>query len=690
MTTTPVSTTTICSFLPSKIDEYVFLDVLPYDVTFTRTELRILQKLIIKSGNFPSNQSVYKLMSIVKSIFFSDNNTFYRTSFISIMDGMFTGQTIANIFRNSEKIVNIIEKFINVDITNTWIAVGEESDLSFFPPYYEKRSIAYDPLVVYDGFPLLLNVQKVNISNLFQIPIDILWYPADTSAFPNIQSSLWAALYSYNISVVFPINIDEIDTMTMSMTKQASSTKLNFPAMSLKQLAGYIILTYNQSAIDTFIRKFDSDSSPIANLIGNIMNTLSNIKYDSDNLSKNTQLAALNTSIIPKIASLIQMDISNECDTCVRNGQLFSGESAQKCSTTLNNQVIRTVLSKYSQFDKTPVSLVDFVGICPIQVRTILSIFPYYNLNEISVVNGIIVLTPLKNIQQSTVSQEALGFLDNIKTDLEPDFSTSLSSFKAFVAQLLMNDIKAEVVNELIPIYQKFNGLLCTLIVATLIEFIFGISMGAEMMFLLIKQLTKEDIQAIDRANSSTCLNMSKSVTSKSTTSAVKNMISNLLSNPIMQFNVDHIEDIIKQAKSVKNINDQMTIISQYQYLSYSVMYYWAVVKKFDKSVRTLVLSMLLLSDLSDSMKNLIYTKMNMAPINLNAVSVNLTTSGKLNNTTPSILSTPVDFYSNLIDQGIDPSSDFNDIATYIRFKTDYNLYRVIDNNFPQSSLLGF
>ncbi len=701
-------TTTLCSLFPRASDSFI-LNFVPESIQFNRFEVNELQRMYINDPRLGGKQTTYRLLSILKSIIHNPAYEDHLKTLFDTMQQLYAKKTVTQVLNDRECLISLLQRFQDVLVTSTWLPIEKEYNLGLFLPYFDISAQKYHPMDVYEGLPVEPNFKKIQIANLLQIPIEKLWYPTDNIGFSELRSMQWALLYKYGITPIFPPVNSSFNQNTLSQ----------LPTMSLRQLAGLLINTQNPAVCNEFIKKFDTPSKE-SKLGGVIMSMLQSVASINGNRAA---LLVLNNVILDKMSASLGVPLSTECNTCVRtNVSKMDESSLLKCTTQLNRETIKTVLSAYPTFETKKVKITDFKGICPIQVRTILSVFNYYRMKKITIVDSVIVLEPVilqlmtkkldkdasnamkpqqqssqysQQCSQANVSKEAISRLDQVKSH------TSMfngRAFQDFVLDLIAFGIEAELVNELMPLYYNMNGLRCTLIVATLIQVTFGIQVNANAMYDLLSKLTAADINQIDATTKSNCnINIptkntladmiktyvdSAACVVKSPNSSIHKPCRSSLQRVDTRF-VREVINKLKSGPNVMNSVNKMSLLSQYSFFSYPLIYYWAVERKFDDSVKEDVMLMLSLSEISNFSKTFIMSKLQMRPIDLR--SVTYTGSNQPTVVDPNAstqITSPEQFYEIMIGRGVDISCDLNDIATYIRSMQDYNLYKLVQDNY--------
>lgn len=634
----------LCTIGTLKTNQELYADIQAFPTTniyFTNLQLDAFRYSRITGPNF--NQSIYRLLSIVKSIVENEQYREYGDHLLAIMTDVYQNETIDNILCNKTALITIMEPFLNIFITNTWIKTYAESDFTTFLPYFNslERDLGNLPAqFVADGFPFEPNLVKIAIANILKVPISAL-YCAD-GEFAALETVLWALLHVYGITpqLILPNKV------------------LNYQLMNLSELSGYVIVYKNKVAAKVFLSKFGiNNESLVAMAIIHILKAIEASTTSSD-------LIKLNEEVLKNTAQILQTSIDPKCTECKRKGAL-SQNKLVKCASTLNRNAILTVLSMYPQFEKG-VKLSD-IKICPIQVKTILSVFSYYEHRRITIESDVICLASLR------LPDEELTITANFEAEFnELVASVSLNgTYAQFSMALMTIPLSAEFILQVVEHSYNFSGLKTTLVAATLVQFTFGINTNAQIMYEMIQKLNSLDIIQINKK-----LNVSDNIVYKIKLDELYVNIENLI--PV---DTTIIEETIRSLAKQTNIVDKISMLSRNIYSTYSIIFYWLVRMKKDRGIEKDIYLMLLFSNLSDNLKSIVYKRLKEPLIKLKNLTFNNDRGKDFAITSPSTFYKPFDFYSMLKAQNIDISSDLEDLSTYIRLQEDYHLYKLICQN---------
>lgn len=158
--------------------------------------------------------------------------------------------------------------------------------------------------------------------------------------------------------------------------------------------------------------------------------------------------------------------------------------------------------------------------------------------------------------------------------------------------------------------------------------------------------------------------------------------IDGLYVNTKWLFRVDtsDIEKMIARIDKQVKLIDKVAILSENIFSAYSIMYYWLIEKEKNEGIKNTIYLLLLFSTVPESLKTYLYDNLNRPTMKLKELSYKTPSDG-LAFTTPVKTISPTDFYSLLLRQNINISTEINDLSTYIRVRQDYSLHDLIKQN---------
>lgn len=635
------------------------------------------------------NQSIYRLLSIVKSLIENVDYTDKLQMLQSLMQNLYGNDPIQMVLCNQKRIIQVMQPFTDLFITHTWIKQAPEiTARPLLIPYFKAQEPTTVPLLPLPknkngtslssastilnssgsnfinhfnsrtvpaecmsfGLPFEPNRVKIAMSNILKIPISFLHTPSSAnSEYATLDTVLWALFFA-----------DDITPKLLVQNKI-----LNYQLMSLPELSGQIIANKNRDAAKVFLDKMNRRTSSqqetrLQPIISQIVKTIE----DSDS----SDLKQLNDQVLSLVAKMLQVPTDTSCLECKRKGVL-SEEKLVRCTSLLNRNVIFTVLLAYPDFEYgVPL---QSLKICPIQVRTVLSIFNYYKFRKINIENGFIQLsTASAAITSVKKMMEEQNYFQQSFENLVASVNLK-ASFMEFVNTILsLSSLPVTFLLNVMENAYNLNGLKTTLIAATLVQFTLGINTNAHFMYELIKKLSPLDIAEINKK-----LGMSDNVLKKFD-------VDELYIDPGWLIAVDtkYIHDTIVQLEKQPKIIDKISFLSQNIYSAYSIMVYWLDTRQQDQRIKTSIYLLLLFSTIPERLKTIVYQKLSEPTVKLKELTYNKP-SDRFAFTTHSAATRPYDFYYSLLANNIDFVSDIQDISTFVRVKKDYPLYTIAQEN---------
>uniref|UniRef100_A0AAU8GD59 Uncharacterized protein n=1 Tax=Faxonius propinquus nudivirus TaxID=3139431 RepID=A0AAU8GD59_9VIRU len=450
------------------------------------------------------NKSAYYWINICNNIF---NDYNWQEKILNELETNHNNDTLQEIIifvtKNISKYLKLCDKTMLKQIDNP-LQKNKKKYLSYIMNLQnletsnENISLETPYIKIVKKLPILKNTNAVRLSKILNLCSSNIWYPIDTEELPLFRAVLYNLLVLYNIE---PIIIENPPT---SITTEYLQT------LTEKETAGLMIQTL--SKLDKRVLESFNNLSIITSTteIGRFLNTL----LDMLNMMTKEELIAYEKNILHDL----EIEISHTpMMKDERNDQLLpinikEMPKTKLCQSIITNQILFKILSEYPNL-KSNTNIINF-NICPILIKYIFSIFPYYNKKEINIINNNIVLSNISNIDNIQLQYNNIQTFEHIKSMV--NFDNNYMKYKTIITQAFFTNKELD---DIISFLINSNGFACMAIAAQILEYHKNININANQMYILLSKLTSEQLNYLDEQSSCKLLSFkNKSINNSITT----------------------------------------------------------------------------------------------------------------------------------------------------------------------------
>lgn len=594
---------------------------------------------------------LYKKYCILNSLLYDTNYKEQKNACVELLSNTFNGQFLNSIFNQTKLLENILNITDNLTPTVPIILINPEHVICKKINYYMDVDNNCDNISndtgtyfkIVQGIPIVENPKLLLLANVLNVNKNKLWFSSADNV-DVIQSTIWGLLYVNNIV----INVPFVYTKNPTSIDEISSNLL----LALEQKSPSV-----NELVNLFLSQFYYNNTFASNQLVQLIKTLKN--------KTPSQLKVINDTLISALYQASNKDYT-EAVNLNKETQKPTLEQLQIVSYKCDNfdyKVIYNVFLNYPKFVLT--QNLSSVDVCPIQLKSIISAFPYYKYNLFTV-NGLTInstnnVTLILNLEKEAKFIKIMEKLNNsVKFD---------GNYQAFHDTLCVNPLSEKKIQKLLHFYYTLPNLEFATIAATIHEHTFGTQLNSNIMYNITCSLTSSSLTKINQTLGF--------VPNYKKMSILHILFENLGSLYIP--NMDNINSAITELSQLNQLIDLVLASRQYTFNIFEIAVYYQLQETITRKLETILLLLVLQSNTSFIVKNAVCSNIDMS------FDLETLTSTKYVSKLPVVKNANINkdplngFYFN-ISNNFDFCTNYESLIDYLRQSHDLRVSNILTN----------
>ncbi|UBZ25569.1 hypothetical protein CcNV_084 [Crangon crangon nudivirus] len=481
--------------------------------------------------------------------------------------------------------------------------------------------------------PMIGNQAKLKLHTMLDMKCVDVYYPTDSESYPNIRAVLYNIMARFKEKPIKAPKGTHIDNMT---TKELGYCIIqSLPFISDKR------------AIEQFLKQttITKDTK-----LGTFIHMLLDFLYHNKQID---YLQTLDENIIDNLNyDLYQIKPLSEI-----------AKVKDKNSPICQDSITTTTLIKVLRSVPTIRSITELADICPIQIKYILSVFPYYDNEYLHIKNNRVLRKSTGVGLDESLTVASIRILSELRTNVI--FDNNYGQFAQYIRSIPLSE---DTIDNLSSAYYTMRGYRCATIVAEILSYHRNLPTSSHNKYALLSKLSSELLTLLDKESCKPSMEPPLDI--------ITRMFVSYHPSDCVPFNTERIDATVKKMRIANTFEEKVYIASNYNYNIY-ILSRLLMANKDNKGLALCYMILIVYSNASKLIKRQV----------LDILPAHFNTDQKIVHKLPHIVQRPVPIasidydptpYTTSITEGYDISNSIQDLISLMKDTKNTTLYNQI------------